>query len=376
MRSLHRLGPLALLLALALSQALVAAAQPADQAVENGWFSSQTGPGDGTGFGVTDRDGIPFWTEFQNAGGVARLGYPVSRRWMAGPFTYQAFHKAVLQWQPGQGVFYVNIYDNLSAAGFDDWLLAAKQVPRPRAFPQDSGQPFSVVVQNHVALLDENAAIKAAWNANPNWLRAYGLPVAYQDFGGVRVLRAQRAVLQQWVAATSFTRAGAVVVSNGGDHYKQAGLILTAAAAPHAVTETPSTVTPTAEPSPTPVVPPTTTTTVVPAEQPNPAPEIGSVTTIVASPLFSSDRTVWVGKLTGGIARSTDGGVSYARVNRGLGNLAVHAVAPSPAVSSDNLVLAGTNTGIYRSTDKGATWGATTGLPAARIAHNGPVESL
>ena len=209
-----------------------------DAPVADGWFFSQTGGGDGRGFAVTDADGIPFWTEFQSAGGVPQLGYPVSRRWREGPFTLQAFQRAVFQWQPGRGLFRVNIYDKLSANGLDDALLAQRNIPKPREFPEDEGQPFSVVVTNHLALLDENEDIKAAWNRNPNWLRDFGLPVAYEEFNGLNVLRAQRTVLQQWLFQTSFAAPGQVVFANSGDHYKAAGLIPFVATVPHTADDT------------------------------------------------------------------------------------------------------------------------------------------
>ena len=225
----------ALLLTLGALATLSVSAQAPDEPTDGGWFFSQAGPGNGLGFSVTDADEIPFWTEFENGGGVGQLGYPVSRRWREGPFTLQAFQKTIFQWQPGRGLFRLNIYDNLSRAGLDDALLAQRLIPKPRAFPEDDGQPFGVVTANHLALLDENEAIKAAWYGNPDWLDDYGLPVAYQDFGGVRVLRAQRSVLQQWMIQTDFASPGQVVTANGGDHYKDAGLIPQAATVPHAV---------------------------------------------------------------------------------------------------------------------------------------------
>ena len=66
------------------------------------------------------------------------------RRWRDGPFTLQAFQKTIFQWQPGRGLFRLNIYDKLSRAGLDDALLAQRLIPKPRAFPEDDGQPFGV----------------------------------------------------------------------------------------------------------------------------------------------------------------------------------------------------------------------------------------
>ncbi|SVD75345.1 uncharacterized protein METZ01_LOCUS428199, partial [marine metagenome] len=143
---------------------------PTDQAITNGWFFSQTGDGSGNGYSVTDEAGIPYWTFFQEAGGVQALGYPVSQRWNHGPFTYQAFQKAVLQWQPEQGMFYANTYDELSVLGRDPWLDAFRLTPPPQAFPEDKGKPFETVKQNHLRLLDNNPAIKTKWYKNSDWL--------------------------------------------------------------------------------------------------------------------------------------------------------------------------------------------------------------
>ncbi len=207
-------------------------AQLPDFATPSGWFFSQTGAGDGSGYVVSNDDGIPFWTTFQAAGGVAQLGYPTSTRWSDGPFTLQAFQKAVLQWLDGRGVRYLNIYDVLSAAGRDAWLDSAKNVPVPWDLPKPSDEPFDVTIDRHLELLDLNPAIQARWFERANWIDLYGLPVAYDDRGDVRVLRAQRAVFQQWEIDTDFAKPGDVVIANGGDHFKQAGFIPEAAAAP------------------------------------------------------------------------------------------------------------------------------------------------
>src|SRR5439155_13262028 len=64
-----------------------------------------------------------------------------------------------------------------------------------------------------------------------------GLPMApIQDMGGVLVLRAQRKIFQQWLVDTSFARAGQVLVANGGDVGKEAGLYPQAAITPQPAT--------------------------------------------------------------------------------------------------------------------------------------------
>ena len=156
----------------------VATSEPeADFEIPNGWFYSQTGPGDGTGFAVTDDDGIPYWTEFQQLGGISALGYPVSRRFIYKDFTNQAFQKAILQWQPeSQSMNFLNIFDELSAAGRDTELRDTMLTPPSRDWSGDVGLPWEDVVQRHLALLDENPAIRNKFRADPDWLNHYGLP--------------------------------------------------------------------------------------------------------------------------------------------------------------------------------------------------------
>src|SRR5688572_5594817 len=68
-----------------------------DYDVVNGHYYTQTGAGEDAGFAITDEGGIPLWSEFQRLGGVAALGFPVSRRFTWEGFVVQATQKAVLQ---------------------------------------------------------------------------------------------------------------------------------------------------------------------------------------------------------------------------------------------------------------------------------------
>lgn len=83
----------------------------------------------GTGFAVTDGGGIGFWSEFQRMGGVDRIGYPISGRFMHGGFVTQAFQKLALQWRPDlvQAVP-VNVLDDLHVHGSDSWLNTAQRI--------------------------------------------------------------------------------------------------------------------------------------------------------------------------------------------------------------------------------------------------------
>ena len=96
-------------------------------------------------------------------------------------------------------------------------------VPRHAILPEDAGVPFSQIIQNHLALLDVNPAIRDAYFATPSWLTRLGLPIAYGDFGDMVAIRTQRAVLQQWLLDVEWARAGQVVFANSGDLAKEAG---------------------------------------------------------------------------------------------------------------------------------------------------------
>ena len=210
----------------------VPAACAADFAIPDGRFFTQAG-GEGVGFSVWDDGDARFWSAFQELGGIPVVGYPISHRFQQHGFTVQAFQKLVLQWDPGADrANAANTLDNLHQSGFDPWLASFRQVPAHQALPEDAGQPFDVIIANHLALLDANPDIRAEFLAAPNWLTRFGLPIAYQDFGAVRVVRAQRVVLQQWTTDTPWARAGEVIFANSGDIAREAGLFPESAVTP------------------------------------------------------------------------------------------------------------------------------------------------
>ena len=106
-----------------------------------------------------------------------------------------------------------------------------------------------------------------------------------------------------------------------------------------------------------------------------PGPGGGLVTDIETSPGFVNDNLVLVAVNPGGVFRSIDGGLSYARSSRGLTDRRVNAVAISKHLPDDGLVFAATDGGLFRSSDSGVSWTqVTAGLPAAAI--NGVEISL
>jgi hypothetical protein len=204
------------------------AVRGADYEVPGGHFFTQTNgrPETPSGFGVTDADGIPFWTAFQALGGTDVLGYPVTRRFELDGFVVQGFQKSVLQWRPEKREFwFLNTFDALHDRGRDDWLEVYRQTPRPADTAADAGLPWERVVGRHLAMLDKTPpALKQRFLDDPHWLDHYGLPTAVQEFSNSVVVRAQRATLQYWKEAVPWAAKGSVSVANGGDLAKEAGL--------------------------------------------------------------------------------------------------------------------------------------------------------
>lgn len=218
----------AMFLALALAAAPAAGDANADYAVSGGWFYTQGGgdtPRQDDGFAVTNDSRARFWSAFQAHGGVAGVGYPISRRFQWDGFITQVMQKAVFQWRPESGsVAFVNVFDDLSRLGYDD-ELEDRLVPRPDSFTDEAGLEFGQIMAKRLALLDAEPALRAAYHAVANPLNSYGLPQSrVREFEGLRAIRLQRAVLQVWTSDFPWAAEGTVTVANGGDLAKQVGL--------------------------------------------------------------------------------------------------------------------------------------------------------
>ena len=246
----------ALLTALLLAALLVAAPAAAQSAgddfpLADGHFYTQT-RGDhpaGFGFAIRDTPSCPCFSQFTALGGVAALGYPASQPYQDGPFTYQATQRALLQWNRVTGTMhFANVFDLLHAAGQDEWLESFKQIPPSFDWSSDQGRPFSgpgSITENHLTtifaprLSDTTAmrvarqALQTRFLANPHWLDHYGFPMAIKDYGGVVVVRGQRAAFQYWRQDVPGAAAGTVTIVLGGDLAKEAGLVPQWAATPH-----------------------------------------------------------------------------------------------------------------------------------------------
>lgn len=263
----RKISPTALAVAAVILVAAFAAAPAAgdadaDYAVSGGWFYTQGGgdtPRQDDGFAVTDDSRARFWSAFQAHGGVAGVGYPISRRFQWDGFITQVMQKAVFQWRPESGsVAFVNVFDDLSRLGYDD-ELEGRLVPRPDSFTDEAGLEFGQIMAKRLALLDAEPALRAAYHSVANPLNSYGLPQSrVREFEGLRAIRLQRAVLQVWTSDFPWAAEGTVTVANGGDLAKQVGLFWRHQAAlvpelpPGAAAADPSGQAPTTTPDPTP----------------------------------------------------------------------------------------------------------------------------
>lgn len=229
---------LALFAALLPAWAALAAGDSADFPLPDGHFYAQgNGQGGGPGqpgFAVTDAGGVPFWRAFSGQGGVATFGYPISTRYSADVMTDQATQRAILQWD-GQTVSERNVLDLLHAAGKDAELQARYFTPPPADAAPDAGLAWDAVQARHLAFLDGDPALRAAYFAAADPLALYGLPMSLptpEANGAVVVVRCQRAVLQRWLTAQPWAAAGQVTVANAGDIAKAMGVIPATALTP------------------------------------------------------------------------------------------------------------------------------------------------
>ncbi len=182
-------------------------------------------PDPNDGFAVTNAYDVPMW-DFVKDRDLDAVGYPISQRWVDGPFTLQAFQKVILQWSPGENR--MNWYNTLDvlAAKYPDVELP--NVPRHQVLAANQGvTDFAVMTRNHLAILEANSAIKAAYLAKPNWLDLYGLPIRYEEREvnghpqGLQLLRAQRTVFEIWNVSAPGTSVGSVSLQNVPDKVKE-----------------------------------------------------------------------------------------------------------------------------------------------------------
>lgn len=88
---------------------------------------------------------------------------------------------------------------------------------------------------------------------------------------------------------------------------------------------------------------------------PSPGPTISA---LAVSPAFQHDGVILAGSVEDGIWRSADRGGRWSAWNFGLLDLNVTCVAISPAYTDDQTIYAGTESGLFRSTNGGRAWRA------------------
>lgn len=206
---------------------------PNGQFVEVSIFGGRYYPQAG-GFAVSDRRGMPFYRGYLALGGVAQLGYPVTRRFYLDGFTCQGMQGGLLQYLPDSNtVVLANTFELLSRYGRDDWLFSLG-IPRP--IRDDGASSFDEAVQIRLAWLT-NAAIAERYLAPPpDWTGAwgsadavnrYGLPMSQPaSFGAFVSQRFQRVAFQSWQQSLpGLPPAGTVTQVLGGDLVRQSGLL-------------------------------------------------------------------------------------------------------------------------------------------------------
>ena len=152
------------------------------------------------GFAVTNADDVPMW-DFVRQRDLQAIGYPISQRWVDGPFTLQAFQKVILQWDPGNGR--MNYFNTLDALANDYPGVGLPNVPGHQVL-DTADLSFKEVISVHLGILDANSKIKAVFLGEADWLNLYGLPIRYEEREaegnpqGLQMLRAQRAVFEIW----------------------------------------------------------------------------------------------------------------------------------------------------------------------------------
>ena len=176
------------------------------------------------GYAVTNAGGVPLW-DFVRDREAQAIGYPISQRWTNGPFTLQAFQKVILQWDPGKQR--MNYYNTLDALANRYPHVQLPFVPPHQVLEEDAGATFGTIIRNHLALLDQNEAIKERFLREPDWLNLYGLPIRYEERevdghpAGVQLLRTQRTVFVVWNVPAAGVTVGRVNLQNVPDKLKK-----------------------------------------------------------------------------------------------------------------------------------------------------------
>jgi hypothetical protein len=206
--------------------------------METGYWVRENVPGASATAGP-----VKLLAEYTRLGQANTLGYPVSRAFYGKDgFTYQAFQRAILQWQPGPDggrAVLVNTMDWLHQAGKDDFL-ASLGIPRHYTGPEGTGPDFQAAKSVRLGWITDNEIGNAYFsNPSPHTIQAnawdpitfYGLPTSRAERAGAfTTQRFQRYVLQKWEEqAPGMPPPGSVIGVLVGDLAKEAGLVPLAA---------------------------------------------------------------------------------------------------------------------------------------------------
>jgi hypothetical protein len=214
---------------LLLSPATTARAHVPDYPVPEGHFFTQaaaSGEESLLGYTVSNAGSIPLWDEYKRLGGLRALGYPASQRFIWNGWVAQVVQRGILVWHPERSrAELANVMDDLSAAGYDDWLRTTQSIPAPFDVHEEAGLDFEAVKARRLRFLDGNAAVKQRFLSERSWEDLYGLPVSFDETEQAWVLRTQRAAFHYWKVDVPWARRGTVTVAQGGDLAKEAGLL-------------------------------------------------------------------------------------------------------------------------------------------------------
>ena len=135
--------------------------------------------------------------------------------------------KGVLQWRPEVGrAWLTNVFDEMSDAGKNDWLLSRRSTPKPlNPASFDGGKPWPDVLSSRLGLLTATPSINTRYWDVRDPLTFFGPPTSRAEgMGNHFAMRLQRAVIQLWKVDVPWAKTGETTVANGGDVAKEAGL--------------------------------------------------------------------------------------------------------------------------------------------------------
>lgn len=197
----------------------------ADFDIRAGHFYTQTnGSGRaGTGFSVSDESGVPMWGTFIGGGGVASVGYPLSRRFTVrgSDYVYQVFQRQVFEWSSSQKRMRAINIPELPPAPLDGaiWLQGQTAVGLEPDF-SNYERAWSLYAAERLASLELEPRMKAAYYSVDDPIRRFGLPTSLPTEaanGSAIGLRTVYANFQIARRDTPFAKTGDLTVSNAGD---------------------------------------------------------------------------------------------------------------------------------------------------------------